>query len=485
MTEDYNNLKHISNAFDPEKFAEGNTYVDCSKSRGSVGLLDRTVRSLDALELPQHLLFSGHIGCGKTSELHALGKKLADIKTPVGKKKFFILHFRALDYLNRYDTGAFDIVWSIVSELSSQLKVRENITIADSYFERRWKEIKHFFVSTNVQPTEFKLAGIKTNLKFNSGNRQLLQELRTKERPEEITMLQQLNVLLGKATIALNKKGYERIVLILDDLDKIKKFEKMDEGTSSYKELYIERHELFTSLDVHVVATIPLTIARTHGPQLANLYSSRPVVLPMIKVTERDGVTPHQPGCEDLKEVIKRRLGNIPLQEAFTEDALKALLHFSGGHMRQLMQLIRDSSLVASALPIRLEDVHSSLASYLALYDGAMPARLVSYLTELYESETKFFDVEHPDSIAMLEQHLVMEYVNGSQTSSHTIPWYIPHPIVRLLPRFLASLNQQIEPATSEVMALSEAPSSTLEETNDNGLPRLLTDTPSARVGTD
>lgn len=71
-------LKTIYNACDPYKPATAEYYLDCSTARGSSRITQEVQRHLSLAADPRALLFSGHIGCGKSSELAHLARTLAD-----------------------------------------------------------------------------------------------------------------------------------------------------------------------------------------------------------------------------------------------------------------------------------------------------------------------------------------------------------------------------------------------------------------------
>lgn len=72
-------LKQLYNACNPWKPAPPEHYLDCSEARGSGALAQTFVRHLSRAMGNGYLrfLFSGHVGCGKSSELEQLRHALA------------------------------------------------------------------------------------------------------------------------------------------------------------------------------------------------------------------------------------------------------------------------------------------------------------------------------------------------------------------------------------------------------------------------
>ena len=80
-------LRLIYNACDPYKAATSQYYYDCSAARGDSGITDRFLRELDLASDYLCVLFSGHIGCGKSSELVHLRDRLKS-NEPYQKRYF-------------------------------------------------------------------------------------------------------------------------------------------------------------------------------------------------------------------------------------------------------------------------------------------------------------------------------------------------------------------------------------------------------------
>jgi hypothetical protein len=60
---------YLYNQFDPARPADLKSYVDCHEERGGLTFVEDCLEELKIAMSPQCFLFSGHIGCGKSSEL--------------------------------------------------------------------------------------------------------------------------------------------------------------------------------------------------------------------------------------------------------------------------------------------------------------------------------------------------------------------------------------------------------------------------------
>lgn len=451
MPDDASILQTLYRVCNPVQPAEDSAiYFDCSKSRGSRGLIAKTIKGLTYTDTGYFRgLFSGHIGCGKSSELYSLKGEVDKLQTANGKQRYFVVFFRASDYLNIYDCHAWDILWSIIAEFTQQIEQRTNIRLKDNYLEKKWKEMFNLFTAP-LEVSEINLWGMKGKLNFETIDNEVLNRLRQKSSDETTVIVNQINLLLVKAMNELRKLGYEEILFILDDFEKIQKFENKETGFASHFELFIERAGLFTKLNTHFVLTVPLPLALSHSPKLAEKYDNSPVILPMIKVTERDGVTPYEKGNIDIANLMRARLkgslASITLESIFEPAAFYKLLHYSGGNLRAFMRLIRSICTRVDKLPITEVDVMYSVADLSDQYNSALKETWLPILVDTQLSEFHNFDISLPESKHILEQQLVLAYVNGDETAplqQSQLTWYAVHPVIRELPRFLEEVKKR------------------------------------------
>jgi hypothetical protein len=97
-------LKRISAAFNPEKTASPEYYTDCGEARGEIALARRFLRDLESTSDGEYLslLFSGHIGCGKSSELTHLSYLLLN---PGAYQPYLPIVIDVSQYLDDFDVA--------------------------------------------------------------------------------------------------------------------------------------------------------------------------------------------------------------------------------------------------------------------------------------------------------------------------------------------------------------------------------------------
>src|SRR5947209_3783608 len=138
-------LKKIYNACDPYVPASAEYYCNCSEARGGSALVQEFQRHLQLANDHIYFLFSGHIGCGKSSELEALRRALTNPAPPA--PCYFPVLLNASEYLDDYDTTPTDILLAIVTELADTLREKAQVELKEGYFNKRLNEIKEFFLS--------------------------------------------------------------------------------------------------------------------------------------------------------------------------------------------------------------------------------------------------------------------------------------------------------------------------------------------------
>ncbi len=438
-----NPIKHIYNACNPYKPAASECYFDCSKARGSHVLVQEFQRRLALIEDSHFIrfLFTGHIGCGKSSDLGQLCHTLANPTTP-SEKIYFPILLNANDYIDDYDTDITDIMLAIVTELAATLRDKLKIELQDNYFTQKLNEIKSFFLSqVDFQKIQLTLPGAKADIQRLKKDPDVRKKVRNSLNPKISTILQEINILFSQARMEIQKVKPEihDFVLILDNLEKIIGFAEREEGLASQRELFIERAPQLTGLEAHVIYTVPLRLVRADGPQLGQRYGDNPFVLPMVKVIRRGTQEPFHTGHHCMRELLQKHLGNeLLLTHAFETEAIDFLLTYSGGHIRNLMVFIQNACTYADNIPISLKAAQLAIQQTVRTYSTSIPTTHWKKLAVLDNSEDQMIPSEDEDYMAMLDNLSVLEYINGDNEDVFTVaePWYAVNPIVRQLRKF-------------------------------------------------
>jgi hypothetical protein len=259
-------------------------------------------------------------------------------------------------------------------------------------------------------------------------------------------MLEEINLVFEEARLALKKQpqpGWVKqpcrdLVIILDNLERIRKIDKVEEGLASQRELFLERYTQLTGLGAHFIYTVPLRLVRSaDGPQLEHRYGPL-FVLPMIKVIERGTRKPFAAGVASMQKILQKRLSGLELEEVFTAEALEFLLTYSGGHVRNLMIFVQNACTYTTALPITLGAAQKAIKQTVNTYSSSIPENHWEKLAKLDLSADQRIPNGDEDYLKMLENLSILEYINSGDDDvfAEAEPWYAVNPIVRELKKF-------------------------------------------------
>ncbi len=306
------------------------------------------------------VLFYGHPGCGKSTELNKFLAERENLFLPV--------QFSVLDEMTPTNAQAEDLVLVIIERL---LK-----TIADQKIpinDERLEKVFQWFADTTKETTEGhgasaeigagvdtsstplgKLLGLfahfKGEVKFDSYSKETaVSHLR--KRPSDL--IARANEILRPMQLAMkDKKDSRKLLVVVEDMDKL--------DLRQANDIYVNNANLLTGLDVRVVYTIPIYLF--HSPD-ANAFKNKftgLVPLRMIKVSEPKpgGETERTPGFDTVKDIIFERID----AELIEVDALDRLIERTGGVLRHVFEVFQVISIMADVeKPIRREHIDYAL----------------------------------------------------------------------------------------------------------------------------
>ena len=442
-------LKLVYNACDPHEAATSEYYLDCGEARGDSALTDQFLKHLELANDHLKVLFSGHVGCGKSSELVRLRDKLKD--PGPNHRRYFPILLDVSEYLDDFDASLTDILLAIVTELAQTLRDDLGIEIKDNYFAKQFDEIKGLLGDVEIKEGEVGLSWLKVKLQRLKRDPDARKKVRAALKPRLSNILEEINIIFERARLEVKKidvpmgqQPYDDIVLILDNLEKINTFDEQTDSFKSQREFFLEGYTQLTGLDVHVIYTVPLRLARSiDGPKLQQRYD-RLLVLPMIKVIDRDTGQPFEAGLECLREILQKRIAGHAIGDVFEPDALNVLLKYSGGHVRNLMTFVQNACTYTDKTPIPIAAAQRAVQQSVRTYSTAILKDHWNKLAELELSIDKKIDNGDEAFLAMLENLSILEYMNGGSEGVYESaePWCAVNPVVRELQKFKAAIQQ-------------------------------------------
>jgi len=337
------NLQEFYEACDPtQPLRDKRYYIDFSTVRGSdlVQELERKIARLSR-NRPTTQLFTGHIGCGKSTELFRL-------KNSLTQRRYEVVYFESDRDLEMADVEISDILLSIAHNISEHLEAI-GITARPTYLKALFQNLAET-LNTPMEISEVSFsAGIASITASAKQSPDMRSQLRQYLEPRTKNIITAINEeLLAPANAALQQQNKNRLVVIMDNLDRIDSASR-SQGRLQSEYLFVDRGEQLKQLDCHMVYTIPLELMFSNDlVRLANRFGSYPSVLPMVPLQDRDGI-PNEPGLALLRQMVlirafpdlnvNQRIDQV--SEVFEDLAtLDRLCCMSGGHMRNLIRLL-------------------------------------------------------------------------------------------------------------------------------------------------
>jgi len=317
-------------------------YIDFSSVRGGniIRELGRTISRLSP-DKPTCQLFTGHIGCGKSTELQRL-------RADLGQQGFHVVYFESSQVLEMADVDVTDILLAIARQVSESLNAVQ-IKLKPGYFVSLFREIGEILQTPiEISDVEFSVGIAKITSKTKDSPR-LRSQLRQYLEPRTNGILEAINnEIFTPAIERLKAQGKKGLVVIIDNLDRLDNSVKPT-GQIQPEYLFVERGEQLSQLNCHVIYTIPLVLRFSNAfGRLMNRFGREPQVLPMVPVQLRSGAE-YKEGIALLQQMILarafpdihpvQRIDLIP--EVFdSPETLERLCRVSGGHVRNLLVLL-------------------------------------------------------------------------------------------------------------------------------------------------
>lgn len=353
-------------AGDPE---DQKVYIDFSSVRGGKIIEElKTNITFFSPDEPTCVLFTGHIGCGKSTELLKLKAELED-------EGFHVVYFESSEDLEMADVDIGDVLLAIAKRVSESLEQANVRPQAKGFRALLDNTLKVLTTEIDVK-AKAKLPGLeagissKGEVSLSAGIAELTvvakndQGLRERLNqylgPQKNKLLDAINKeLLEPAIAQLKQQGKKGLVAIVDNLDRVDNRPKSF-GRPQQEYLFIDQSECLTRLNCHVVYTMPLALKFSNEYGMLTQRYEEPKVLPMVPVLFQDGST-----CEEglglLQQMIlarafpdleaTQRLDKIT--EVFDQpETLNRLCFASGGHVRDLLRLLNDWIKKSRQLPL-------------------------------------------------------------------------------------------------------------------------------------
>ncbi|MEA5563950.1 P-loop NTPase fold protein [Anabaena sp. UHCC 0399] len=380
-------LREFFKATDPSRTlfiqnsSDSKYYIDFSSVRGGdiIQTLKKRITFFQPDE-PTCTLFTGHIGCGKSTELIRLQAELESLG-------FHVVYFESTDDLEITDVGIADVLLAIARRISQSL---DKIILEDTNKFNSLLQGALQLLNSEVTGLKAKVPGVgdvgfsaeKEKLSLSVGIGEITTKIKSDPRlrekinqylaPQKIQLLEAINQeLLQPAIAKLKQQGQKGLVVIVDNLDRIDNSPK-PWGRPQQEYLFVDQGEYLTKLNCHLVYTMPLSLkfSNDYGT-LTQRFHDDPKVLPMVSVQYPDGSI-HQEGMGLMQQMVLARafpdLQPVARLEKITEifdsvSTLERLCIMSGGHVRDLLRLLNTWIMEEMSLPLTCKTLEQVIRS--------------------------------------------------------------------------------------------------------------------------
>jgi hypothetical protein len=399
-------------------------YVETQEARGSQQTFVRLARKFgwdpasNAFFAPtdKHVLFFGHIGSGKTTELRRYARELD------ASKRYYVVEVDVLVKLDRNNLQYAEVLMAMAESLTEQLANQGfDLDEADLAPVRQWFAVA---LHSRSQTRELS-AELKTGLEAGGGIPGLVKlfagftaafktgsthktEWRQEIRNRFTTLATAFSNLIRAAEARLMKAGRaERVLFLVDGTDKMR-----GEDTQMF---FVQDAEQLLTIQTLAIYTAPLHLK--YDGRLGGKLDAD-IVLPMVKLLERDGRR-----CEAGWRAMTQLLLLRADRSLFADDADIALLvQHSGGHPRELLRLLSLCCEVAEGLidaPVVRKAIEQLAAEYRYFLKPADYALLVAIDSNPDQGGND------EAAQALLHRLALMQYNDGT--------WRRSHPVVQTL----------------------------------------------------
>ena len=318
-------------------------FVETDSARGDFSL-KRLYRELNvdnqgmahAAPRKQYILFTGHRGCGKSTELLRIADYLHH------PDRYYVIHLDCLEKLDINNLKYSDVLLALAAALLKRLEQEEGIVIEQVFLTRleNWfrervevhNDLKEFAAEVKAGakmqtglPWLGRLFGELTN-KINIGS-SYREELRLVVRNNFTEFAEAFNqlILAGEEKIRAAGKG-QRILFTVDGTDRL--------DQEDAPKFFVEDVHQLTQINGLFIYCAPIHLL--HQDNCLTASFSQPFRLPMLKIRDRND----EDVAENIAVMRKLALRRVPKQFFDKLDTVDYLVRHSGGHLRDLLRLL-------------------------------------------------------------------------------------------------------------------------------------------------
>jgi len=331
-------LRNVLKVTKPEPLKDENYdkfFVETDSARGvNAALLLSDFFDVN-MDDPQKVLFMGHRGSGKSTELYRFGQYI--------ENEFKVINFSIRDEVDIVDLEYVDLIFTILRKLYDEARkdgiaVNENVLENLDHYWNDEKLVENLKIEKASIETGIEVKGgfwniisahIKGVLHIGSESKSIVREY---IKPRLSQLLTSANDLIYEITKAYRKQEDRVPLLVIEDLDKL--------DLAVAEELFLKHKNILTGFNIHIIYTFPIFLHYSGKFDEIETTFDHYELLSMIKVKNKDN-SPHPDGISIIRRIVEKR-ADLAL---FSEEALNYIIEKSGGSLRHVFEMLQNSVL--------------------------------------------------------------------------------------------------------------------------------------------
>lgn len=358
---------------------------------------------------PPKFYFSGHRGCGKTTEL------LHILSHPEIQRKFWPINFSIRDETDIVDLDFRDVLLAIGSRMY-RAYTRSGGEIPEQLMKQlnNWRGKVEQEVRTVLAGASDYEFGASLDAFFMNAGMKMKLEPRTRIELRQVFEkdITGLIEVINSISAAIAKKEKRIPLLLIDDMDK----PDIEKATA----IFHDRREIMMQPHCVIVYTVSSALFYSKG---FDAIRDRAIFLPNINLHPFKEPERHiLEGYSTMQQFASVRMAPTLVEGQALEDAIT----YSGGVFREMARIVRSSIGYArrrKAVRVEMQDVELSATEIRNEYRRILDGNDLAYLRKVYEHNR----LEYNDRLRPLLQLLaILEYRD-------TENWCDVHPVLRKL----------------------------------------------------
>lgn len=423
-------------AFDDPLKPDDVRRVDLNEARGDYSRnrllrefgLNVSTKVLGEASSAKCVLFGGHRGCGKSTELLEIGAELN------GPERYFVVAIDALKALDINNLCYADIALALAESLINSA-AEKRMVVPDVFLTplREWfKQVSHSSIHEEGAQAELAagaelggglpligklFAKLTTSIRSNTTHKT---EIRNNVRNSFSALADAFNTLLGYVQEqALKQALGQSVLFIVDGTDRLRGEEADDFFVRDIHQLRLLR--------ANVIYCAPISILNEQGQAAQNVDAI--FRLPMVKLTNKGEAAMIEIARDQMREFVIKRL---PLEHFADMETLDMLVQHSGGHPRDLLRLVNLCFQEIDEGPISRAVVETAMRRLSNEYRRLVQPDDLPLLVQIDQSGPEFTPATEQTK-RLLFDLVLLEYNSF---------WWQSHPAVRSLDAYRVALAE-------------------------------------------